>query len=171
MTGEMLLSAKDMGLFLNINRNTVASVYKELEQKGFLNIIKGSGTFVREVDSKKDKSPLKEIFNLAYTHAIQSGFSTKDINNFFITGLLEKSGETQSRGKVILIDCNYEVLETLDQKIKTRYKIDSHFMLIQDINKNPGSKSSPSRNFCMSRRRTKSASSSADPMGKPPSPP
>jgi len=136
--GEMLLSAKDMALFLNINRNTVASVYKELEQKGFLKIAKGSGTFVRETAPQKDKRPLKKIFNLAYEHAVQSGFSFKDINNFFITGLLEKSRDARRGGKVILIDCSYEVLATLDQKIKTRCDIDSHFMLIQDIKKVPG---------------------------------
>jgi len=137
-SGEILLSAKDMGLFLNINRNTVASVYKELEQKGFLKIIKGSGTFVSEGVPQKNKEPLKKIFNIAYEHAVQSGFSFEDINNFFITGLLEKSREVRHGGKVILIDCNYEILKALDQKIKTRCDIDSHFMLIQDIKKVPG---------------------------------
>lgn len=136
--GEMLLSARDMGIFLDINRNTVALAYKELEQEGFLKIVKGSGTFAREITPQKDRAPLKEIFRLAYEQAVQSGFTVQSINNYFITGLLEKSRDARKAGNVILIDCNYEVLETLDEKIKTRCDINSHFMLIQDIEKFPG---------------------------------
>jgi DNA-binding transcriptional regulator YhcF (GntR family) len=136
--GDMLLSAKDMGIFLNINRNTAASAYKELEQEGFLKVIKGSGTFVRNGALKINSSQIKKIFNLAYDHAIQSGFEAESITDYFITGLLEKSRDTLKGGKAILIDCNYEVLETLDEKIKSRCDIESHFMLIQDIEKFPG---------------------------------
>lgn len=136
--GEMLLSAKDMGLFLNINRNTVAMVYRELEQEGFLNIIKGSGSFVREIPHNEATGRLKKIFNLAYDQAMQSGSTAEQINNHFITGLLEKSRDTRKGGSVILIDCNYEVLETLDKKIKSKCSIVSHFMLIQDIENLPG---------------------------------
>ena len=135
--GEMLLSAKDMGLFLNINRNTVVSAYKELEQEGFLNVIKGSGTFVSNIALEANTRLLKKIFNLAYDQAVQLNFSAESINDFFITGLLEKSRDTQKGGKAILVDCNYEVLETLDEKIKSRCDMDSHFMLIQDIEKFP----------------------------------
>ncbi|MCP3873273.1 MAG: GntR family transcriptional regulator [Desulfobacteraceae bacterium] len=131
--GEMLLSAKDLGLLLNINRNTVALAYKELEQESFLNIIRGSGTFVKKISPQQDREKLEEIFQLAYDHAVQYGFAAESINNFFISGLLKKSRQAQKGGKVILIDCNYEVLETLDKSIKKRCTIDSHFMLIQDI--------------------------------------
>ena len=136
--GDMLLSAKDMGIFLNINRNTAASAYKELEQEGFLKVIKGSGTFVRNIALKKNIGQLKEIFNLAYDHAVQSGFEAESITDYFVTGLLEKSRNALKGGKTIMIDCNYEVLETLDEKIKSRCNIKSHFMLIQDIKKFPG---------------------------------
>ena len=136
--GEMLLSARDMGIFLNINRNTVASVYRELDRNGFVDVIKGSGTFVRKVNSPPKQNQLREIFCLAYDHAVQSGFSGQDITNYFITGLLEKSGSVRKAAKVILIDCNYDVLKTLDKKIKIQCDMESHFMLIQDIEKFPG---------------------------------
>ncbi|MBU1341474.1 MAG: GntR family transcriptional regulator [Proteobacteria bacterium] len=136
--GDMLLSAKDMGLFLNINRNTVAAAYKELEQEGFLDVIKGSGTFVKKNVPTKNREHLKKIFTHAYEQAVESGFTTQSINNFFITQLLEKSKATRKAGNVILIDCNYEVLECLDKKIKMQCDVESHYMLIQDIEKFPG---------------------------------
>ncbi len=135
--GQVLLSAKDMGLLLNINRNTVALAYKELEEEGYLNVIKGSGTFVKKTAPQLKKDKLKKIFRLAYDHALQNGYTSEDINTYFISGLLEKSRDARKGGKVILIDCNYEVLEALDKKIKDQCHIDSHFMLIQDIEKFP----------------------------------
>ncbi|WP_300460295.1 winged helix-turn-helix domain-containing protein [Desulfobacula sp.] len=135
--GEMLLSAKDMGRLLNISQKTVVSAYQALEREGFLKIIKGSGTFVRETTLNKSMDPLKEIFHRAYEQAVESGYSTESINRFFITELLEKSKAAQENKKIILVDSTYEVLKTLDEKIKNRCDIDSHFMLIQDIENIP----------------------------------
>jgi len=136
--GEMLLSANDMGALLNINRNTVASVFKELEKEGFLKVIKGSGTFVKNIQFSEKRVLLKEIFNRAYEETLTIGFSADDINDLFITELLKKSKDGQNGGTIILIDCNYEVLEALDKKIKARCKVESHLMLIQDVEEFPG---------------------------------
>ncbi|MFH2059099.1 MAG: winged helix-turn-helix domain-containing protein [Pseudomonadota bacterium] len=135
--GDRLPSANVLGQHLNINRNTVALAYKELEQTGFVSISKGSGTFVQKISTPKKNQLLKGIFNQAYELAMQSDFTHEDISNFFITGLLENSQQRLKGGKAIFIDCNYEVLKTLDKKIKQECDIDSHFMLIQDIEKMP----------------------------------
>ncbi|MCF6246124.1 MAG: GntR family transcriptional regulator [Desulfobacula sp.] len=136
--GDPLLSAKEMGLFLNINRNTVATAYKELERKGYLNIIKGSGTYVRKNPENENSKPLKDIFDQAFSNARNAGFSTDHIIDVFTTGLLENALRSKKAKKVILIDCNYEILNSIDAKIKTKYPIESHLMLIQDIQTLPG---------------------------------
>lgn len=131
--GDMLPSAKELGLFLSINRNTAAAVYKELEQDGFLKIIKGSGTYVEAGPVQEDGGKLKSIFEKAFSDARRSGFSARRITDAFITGLLENSLSAAGVKKVILIDCNYEVLETLDAKLKAHLAVETRFMLIQDI--------------------------------------
>lgn len=135
--GGMLPSAKELGLFLNINRNTAAAVYKELEQEGFLKIIKGSGTYVKAEPVQDDRGKLRAIFEKAFSDARRSGFTARQITDFFITGLLENSLAAAKVKKVILIDCNYEVLETLDAKLKTHVSVETRFMLIQDIQAQP----------------------------------
>ncbi len=136
--GTPLLSAREMGLFLNINRNTVATAYKELENEGFLNIIKGSGTYAGSPPEKQGYAPLKNIFNQAFDRARQAGFSIDHIVDAFTTALLENALTCQDIKKVILVDCNYEVLETLDKKIQDHCPIESHLVLIQDIQALPG---------------------------------
>ena len=136
--GELLPSAKEMGLFLSINRNTVAAAYKELEHEGYVTLVKGSGTYVKSFRRNKDAGRLKAIFDNAFTEARKAGFSTQAITDGFITGLLENNLSAGKSKKVILIDCNYEVLETLDAKLKARIPVETHFMLIQDIQALPG---------------------------------
>lgn len=138
LPGNMLLSAKEMGLFLNINRNTVAAAYKELEHEGFVDIVKGSGTYIKNAPLQQDSQPLKSIFEKAFAEARRSGFSTRVITDTFITGLLQNSLTAKKVKKIILIDCNYEVLETLDQKLKDHLPVETHLMLIQDIQSLPG---------------------------------
>lgn len=136
--GEKLLAAADLARQLKINRNTAALVYKELEQDGVVSIVKGSGTYVNDTPVHNQQIRLKTIFDHAYQTAVQSGFDHDEIMDLFISGLLEKSNQKPRIGKAILIDCNYPVLETLDQKIKQECVIESHLMLIQDILTLPG---------------------------------
>jgi len=46
--GEQLWSIRQMAVSLTINPNTVAKVYRELEQEGFLTSRQGKGCFVSE---------------------------------------------------------------------------------------------------------------------------
>ena len=136
--GQPLLSAREMGLFLNINRNTVATAYKELESQGYVTIVKGSGTYVKPVPESKDISTLKSIFYQAIKDAERIGFSNQTIVDECITCLLQNSVEKSAPKKVILVDCNYEVLESLDEKLKSHIPIETHLTLIQDIQELPG---------------------------------
>lgn len=135
--GDILMSAKDLGAFLNINRNTAATAYKELEQDGVLTIIKGSGTYVKKCPACSGQKELTRIFKRAFFEARQAGFSDREISDCFITGLLEKCTTEQREKKLILIDCNFEVLDTLEAKLKARIPCDTRSLLIQDIQTHP----------------------------------
>jgi DNA-binding transcriptional regulator YhcF (GntR family) len=145
--GALLLSAKDLAAYLSINRNTVAAVYKTLEQHGYLKVVKGSGTYVRTSPTFKASGELTQIFESAFELALKRGFTHHQICNHFVTGLLKKELGPEKAKKVVLIDCNYEVLETLDQQIKQEIDIESHCMLIQDIESQPGRFLKRARNY------------------------
>ena len=131
--GQPLLSAKQMGLFLNINRNTVAAAYKELESQGYVRVIKGSGTYVGDLPDLPDFSALKATLSQAIAKAQKLGFDNHTIVDECITCLLEIHLNKKMPKKVILVDCNYEILQTLDEKLKKSIPVDTHMMLIQDI--------------------------------------
>jgi len=129
----MLMSAKDLGKALNINRNTVASVYKELEKEGFVKIAKGAGTFVLPDRTDPRMKMISRIMDQALDQALKTGTAKNDILDLFMTNLLQKAAEPAHCGRIILIGCNYPILEYLDSQIKLHCQMDSHFMLIQDI--------------------------------------
>lgn len=149
--GEMLMSAKDMAAFLNINRNTVAAVYKEMENQGHLRVVKGAGTFVQKARDLPQTQQVWEIFDRAYEKACQSGLDRESILDIFLTGLLKKSMVSGKKRRVMLVDCNHEVLETLAIKLKEKasllFPVTTVPMLIQEIEKNPRSFIEQTRNF------------------------
>lgn len=135
--GHRLPSAKDLGRFLDINRNTVAAVYKELEAEGLLSIVKGSGTVVRQVPSRTGTADLEQIFSQAYRAARESGHTRQDILDAFVTGLLRKQTAKKADSRIILIDCNHEVLAFLSDLLKQQCRFRATPLLIQDIESDP----------------------------------
>ena len=52
--GELLPTARALAVDLQVNLNTVAKAYKELEIRGVLNTQQGSGTYVSPVKVERD---------------------------------------------------------------------------------------------------------------------
>lgn len=53
--GEQLPTVRGLAVDLQVNLNTVAKAYKELEIRGVLATQQGSGTFVSQVEVKRDE--------------------------------------------------------------------------------------------------------------------
>lgn len=81
--GEQLPTVRSLAVDLQVNLNTVAKAYRELEIQQVLETQQGSGTFIGEINiplSDKEKSnKLKEICNEFTAIAFSYGFSTDDI--------------------------------------------------------------------------------------------
>lgn len=48
--GEKLPATRELGMMLKVSRNTVITAYEYLEDEGFINIIKGKGAFVGDIN-------------------------------------------------------------------------------------------------------------------------
>lgn len=131
--GDLLLSAKELGVYLNVNRNTVAAAYKELASAGYVTVIKGSGTYISKRPVPSEADHLKRIFEQAYARAREKGFTPDQITDTFISGLLSRAAAPPEPARIILIDCNYEILDTLELRLKSRVAVECHHTLIQDI--------------------------------------
>ena len=99
---EQLPTVRQLGEFLQINKNTVSKVYKELENEGYVESQKGRGTFVsykkdlvkvqflEEIEiNEKDvlKGLTEKAFNMDY-------FSCKDLLYKYLVDLKSQIEET-----------------------------------------------------------------------------
>ncbi|MBZ4683866.1 MAG: hypothetical protein PWP46_732 [Fusobacteriaceae bacterium] len=107
LNGEQLPTVRQLGDFLQINKNTVSKVYSELEEEGYVESLKGKGTFVKyERDTKKIKF-LKEIEDVL-KKGIEEGIDIDEIigmtyfKSHYLKFMILK-GEIK---KAALIECN-----------------------------------------------------------------
>ena len=81
--GSQLPTVRGLAVDLEINPNTVARAYNELEIRGIVTTQQGTGTFISEQEIELSATERKEILDrLVYTFlgsAAGYGFSTNDV--------------------------------------------------------------------------------------------
>jgi GntR family transcriptional regulator len=81
--GEQLPTVRQMAVDLNVNYNTVARAYMELERMGVVNTLQGKGTFVAaapvSVDEVVRGAKLRGLVNEFLARVAEFGFSTKEV--------------------------------------------------------------------------------------------
>lgn len=134
--GQALPSARDLSAILQVNRNTITQAYKELASEGILDIRVGSGTFVKKNLAVKSKTALDELFDQVIENAKQVGFRTDEIAEHFLNRLSVLTATHPTR-KVVVVDCNDEVIQYLCHKIEEECGAPTQGVLIQELEMDP----------------------------------
>ena len=89
--GEKVPSIRDVTAELNVNPNTVAKAYRELELAGLIETRRGMGCFVAERDDacqalsdEEKRRHLDTLFASLVTSAGMFGISEKDVSDYLI---------------------------------------------------------------------------------------
>ena len=88
-TGEKIPSIRDVTAELNVNPNTVAKAYRELELAGLIETRRGMGCFVAERDDarhtltgEEKRRHLDTLFASLVTSAGMFGISEQDVSDY-----------------------------------------------------------------------------------------
>jgi DNA-binding transcriptional regulator YhcF (GntR family) len=130
--GHPLPSARDLSAILQVNRNTVTHAYKELSAEGLLEIVVGSGTFVKEELALKPKKALDRVFDKAIQNAGRIGFNTEEIAEHFMDRLSALTADV-SKKRIVVVDCNDEIVQYLCDLLSKTFGVSSQGILIQEI--------------------------------------
>ncbi|OPY84360.1 MAG: HTH-type transcriptional repressor YtrA [Smithella sp. PtaU1.Bin162] len=136
MSGQALPSARDLSKLINVNRNTITQAYKELESDGILEIIIGSGTYVKQGLIMKSKRKLDQIFNDAIQQSIELGFKKAEVMEHFLSRLSTLPASIMNK-RILIVDCNDGVINYLCQKILQECGVKATGVLIQELEKDP----------------------------------
>ena len=86
--GDQLPTIRALHQHLNVNPNTVAKAYRELELKGVIVSERGSGSFIKvqeaaaRPDSSEKKARLKQLYQRLLAEAADNGLSERELLSF-----------------------------------------------------------------------------------------
>ena len=88
---EKLPSVRELSKMLTVNPNTVQKAYTKLEEKGYVYVVKGKGSFVSNLENlavdmrevNKIKKLLKEDINKLYYTGISKNSAKEIVDNIF----------------------------------------------------------------------------------------
>ena len=85
-TGDQLPTVRSLAVELQVNPNTVARAYSELEIRGIVTTQQGTGTFISdqkvEISEVERERILAEITRSYVTHAASYGFSLEELGSY-----------------------------------------------------------------------------------------
>ena len=85
-TGDQLPTVRSLAVELQVNPNTVARAYSELEIRGIVTTQQGTGTFISdqkvEISEIERERILAEITRSFVTHAASYGFSLEELSSY-----------------------------------------------------------------------------------------
>lgn len=88
---EKLPSVRELSKMLTVNPNTVQKAYTKLEEKGYVYVVKGKGSFVSNLENlavdmrevNKIKKLIKEDINKLYYTGISKNSAKEIVDNIF----------------------------------------------------------------------------------------
>jgi GntR family transcriptional regulator len=86
--GDQLPTIRALSERLNVNPNTVAKAYRELELKGIIVSERGSGSFIQEQKpaptpgAREKKAKLKDLYHRLLADAASSGLTESELLRF-----------------------------------------------------------------------------------------
>jgi GntR family transcriptional regulator len=85
-TGDQLPTVRSLAVTLQVNPNTVARAYSELEIRGIVTTQQGTGTFISdqkvEISDVERERILAEITRSFVTNAASYGFSLEELSSY-----------------------------------------------------------------------------------------
>jgi len=95
--GEQLPTVRQVAVDLSINPNTVMRAYRELEIRGILDSVQGTGTFISQQDNRPDadgqRRRLSQLVGEFVARAGAAGFTVQDL----LDQLVELNGGSERK--------------------------------------------------------------------------
>lgn len=127
--GSRLPSIRAMAGFLRINRNTVARVFTDLEQEGFVESRRGSGVYVLEppVGAVEVKT---EVVERVMDLASAGGVSVEEL----AYALLARAGAVPAgKTPVLFVECTPSELNQFSDELEQQLPVEVDRVLLEDL--------------------------------------
>ena len=133
--GEALPAAQSMAAMVGVNRNTVATAYREMAAEGLLMTVKGSGTFVKEGIKPVPTDALQPVLDEAFSRARAMGYTLEQFTDLFLSRLAVH-GAYKGR-KILAVWCNRFTIDEVCRALEGELQVSTRGVLLQELEKDP----------------------------------
>lgn len=133
--GERLPTQRELSDGLNIARGTIQKAYEELDKKGIVEILKGSGSFISK---KKDilegdrKETAINLIDELLGKLVVLNFTFREAHAFIDIRMIESENKHNSV-RIAAIDCNPEALEIYKMQFSSMKDIEIRMFILDDM--------------------------------------
>ncbi len=137
LPGQKLPTVRDLSVSLQTAKGTVKHAYEHLAQAGLVEMQQGKGTFITSeelVRTRKERA--MEAIDTMFDTLDKLSFTTRDIE-IFLQLKLDAREDDAPRFKILLADCNPEVLQILQAQVESFVPSGVYKVLLDDLMKKP----------------------------------
>lgn len=119
--GKRLPSTKEISNRFGVHSNTVSNAYQKLAEQGWLEFRKGSGFYVREVESENLNADLKleKLIHEFLNNAVNLGFSADEIKR-----RVKKRFDARVSENILVVESDQNLREILTEEIAAATNLD-----------------------------------------------
>ncbi|BAZ17615.1 GntR family transcriptional regulator [Calothrix sp. NIES-4071] len=134
-SGDALPTVVQLAKHIGVNHNTIATVYNDLIESGYLVAQRGKGTFVANTQTVQDIITSKELYNLlgkAFNVATVAGLSSSEFAGAAYAQAVMLSQHGSKALKLVFIDYLHNKAFAYEA-IKSEIKQDLPFLSLEDL--------------------------------------
>jgi DNA-binding transcriptional regulator YhcF (GntR family) len=135
--GAQLPTVRDLAEQLSVNKNTVVRAYQALEQQGYLELVRGRGAFVRQVDTPTSSEHWRHRVAQLVAEAKQLSLSRQSVMRELLQSVEMVYGRSELR--IAFVECNQPDIETLGEELSAEVAYRLEGVLLSDLLKDPQS--------------------------------
>lgn len=130
--GQKLPGTREIARRYNVHANTVASAYRKLAEKGWLEFRKGSGFYVCAARTETIENSLDKLIAEFFQKAGKKGFSATEIKEKFA-----QIFATENANEILLIESDDDFRDILVEEIRQATRLKISETSFENFQKNP----------------------------------
>jgi GntR family transcriptional regulator len=137
-TGDRLPSTRQLSMITGLHRNTISKVYQQLEEKGLVESVAGSGIYVKKKNYAQENwyqdkySQIKKIVTESVDHLLEKGCSLNKIKELFL-GEIEWRLQCAAKVLVVVPDQDLGVGKLIVSQLETELNIPLQLVTMTEL--------------------------------------
>lgn len=135
--GAQLPTVRQLAEKLSVNKNTVVRAYQTLEQQGYLELVRGRGAFVRQLDTPTSSEHWRHRVDQVLVEAKQLALSRPLVLRELLQSIEMVFGRSELR--IAFVECNQPDIETLGEELSAEVAYRLEGVLLSNLLREPQS--------------------------------